>query len=88
MPPVLSGNIAACSEYTQFCSTPMNIETPQSVMAPHPPSTPMDPPSAPIRKPGLARAMTKPSYQRSDLRSWRSSIIAPAYTASVIAHTS
>src|SRR5438094_6234927 len=35
-------------------------------------------PSEPMRKPGLHSAMTKPSHQWSDLRSWRSSMTAVA----------
>src|SRR5690242_4463069 len=52
----------------------MNIDTPQSSIAPQPPRDPMEKPSEPIRKPGLARATTNPSHHRSDLRSSRSSM--------------
>src|SRR5919204_5568349 len=78
MPPGLSGNIAADSEYTQLESTPMNMETPQRNIAPQPPRTPIEKPSEPIRNPGFASATTKPSYQRRAFRSCRSSTTATA----------
>src|SRR5947209_2398708 len=58
--------------------TMINAVMPQISIAPHPPISSTELPSDPSRKPGFARQMTNPSYQRSVLRSWRSSTIASA----------
>src|SRR5712691_2440578 len=52
--------------------------TPQISIAPQPPISSTELPSDPSRKPGFARQMTNPSYQRSVFRSWRSSTTASA----------
>src|SRR5437773_3946392 len=52
--------------------------TPQISIAPQPPRSSTDQPSDPSRKPGFARQITNPSYQRSVLRRCRSSTIATA----------
>src|SRR6266571_9070913 len=51
---------------------------PQIIIAPQPPISTTEKPSDPSRKPGFARQMTNPSYQRSVFRSWRSSTTASA----------
>src|SRR5438067_11838575 len=51
---------------------------PQIIIAPQLPMSTTDQPSEPSRKPGFARQITNPSYQRSVFRSWRSSTIASA----------
>src|SRR5437016_2447622 len=56
----------------------MAAVTPQISIAPQPPMSSTDHPSDPSRKPGFARQMTNPSYQRSVLRSCRSSTTASA----------
>src|SRR6185437_4321475 len=65
----------------------MNIDTPQSSIAPQPPRDPMEKPSEPIRKPGLARATTNPSHHRSDLRSSRSSMATVATDSSPLSQS-
>ena len=44
-------------------------EIPQRRTEPQPPMSPTEYPSDPSRNPGVANAMTKPSHQRSFLRS-------------------
>ena len=78
MPPDLFGNIAASSAWMLFCSAPRLIEIVQSTNAPVVPRAPIEPPSAAIRKPGLARATTKPSHHAIALRSCLSSTSADA----------
>src|SRR5437763_3202249 len=56
----------------------MAAVTPQISIAPQPPMSSTDHPRDPSRKPGFARQMTNPSYQRSVLRSCRSSTTASA----------
>src|SRR6185295_5233539 len=73
MPPDLLGNIVDSSAWMLFCSAPKVIETVHSTNAPVVPSAPIDEPSAAMRKPGLARATTKPSHQVMALRSCLSS---------------
>src|SRR6266852_3490116 len=51
---------------------------PQIIAAPQPPRSITENPSDPSRKPGFARQITNPSYQRSVFRSWRSSTTASA----------
>src|SRR5437868_6421287 len=51
---------------------------PQIIAAPQPPRSSTEKPSDPSRKPGFARQITNPSYQRSVFRSWRSSTTASA----------
>src|SRR2546428_3304270 len=51
---------------------------PQISAAPQPPMSRTDQPSDPSRKPGFARQITNPSYQRSVFRSSRSSTTASA----------
>src|SRR3989442_6438499 len=51
---------------------------PQIIIAPQPPISSTEKPSDPRRKPGFARQITNPSYQRSVFRSWRSSTTASA----------
>src|ERR1700716_2618232 len=51
---------------------------PQISAAPQPPRSSTDQPSDPSKKPGFARQITNPSYQRSVFRSWRSSTTAVA----------
>ncbi|CAB4347406.1 unannotated protein [freshwater metagenome] len=49
-----------------FCKAPNSTEIVQRTTAPVVPRTPIEPPSAAIRKPGLASATTKPSHQLID----------------------
>src|SRR5262245_12128851 len=58
--------------------SPRVAEMPQRISEPSTPMLPRVNPSDPIRKPGLHSAITNPSYQRSVLRSWRSSMTASA----------
>src|SRR5437588_10125724 len=51
---------------------------PQISIAPQPPRSTTEKPSDPSRKPGFARQITNPSYQRSVFRSCRSSTTASA----------
>src|SRR6266480_2266074 len=51
---------------------------PQISAAPQPPMSRTDQPSDPSRKPGFARQITNPSYQRSVFRSSRSATTASA----------
>src|SRR5437763_439360 len=60
---------------------PTPAEIAQSTTAPQVPSTPIEKPREAIRNPGLHRAMTNPSHQRSDLSRCRSSITASAIWA-------
>ncbi len=60
----------------------MSAVRPQMSAAPQPPRSSTDQPSEPSMKPGFARQMTNPSYQRSDFRSWRSSTTATPTPAS------
>src|SRR3954464_9913390 len=78
MPPDLFGNMADSSAWMLFCSAPRVIDTVHSTNAPAVPSAPIEPPRAAIRKPGLARATTKPSHHVIALRSCRSSTTAVA----------
>src|SRR5215207_577965 len=78
MPPDLFGNIDASSAWMLYCSAPMQIEIVHSTNAPPVPSAPIEPPSAAIRKPGLARATTKPSHHDIALSRDRSSTCASA----------
>src|SRR5260370_23777226 len=65
----------------QVCSIPTPGEIAHSKTAPQVPSAPMENPSDAIRKPGLHRAITNPSHQRSALSSCRSSTNASAIWA-------
>src|SRR5213080_1673009 len=56
----------------------MSAVIPQIIIAPQPPMSKTDQPSDPSRKPGFARQITNPSYQRSVFRSSRSSTTASA----------
>src|SRR4249920_638319 len=56
----------------------MSAVSPQISAAPQPPMSSTDQPSEPSMKPGFARQITNPSYQRSVFRSWRSSTTASA----------
>src|SRR5829696_506755 len=78
MPPDLFGNIAASSAWMLFCSEPRAIEIVHSTNAPVVPRTPIEPPRAAIRKPGLASATTNPSHHVMALRSCLSSTSACA----------
>src|SRR4051794_41013229 len=78
MPPDLFGNIVASSAWMLFCSAPNVIEMVHRTNAPVVPSAPIDEPRAAMRKPGLARATTKPSHQVMALRSCLSSTSACA----------
>ena len=60
----------------------MSAVSPQMSAAPQPPRSSTDQPSEPSMKPGFARQMTNPSYQRSVFRSWRSSTTATPTPAS------
>src|SRR5713101_3765505 len=51
---------------------------PQIIAAPQPPRSSTEKPSDPSRKPGFARQITNPSYQRSVFRRWRSATTASA----------
>src|SRR5215204_4854862 len=78
MPPDLLGNIAASSAWMLFCNAPKQMEIVQSTKAPVVPRAPIEAPSEPMRKPGLASATTKPSHHVIALRSSRSSTTAVA----------
>src|SRR5215469_10995062 len=60
---------------------PTQAEMPQRATAPQVPSTSIEAPSDAIRKPGLQRAITNPSHQRSAFSRCRSSIEASAIGA-------
>src|SRR5919106_1987472 len=61
-----------------MATTPSTTETVHSTTAPVVPRTPIEAPSAAIRKPGFASAMTKPSHHVIALRSCLSSTSADA----------
>ena len=66
----------------KFCSNPTVAEIPQSRIDPHAPIVASVKPSDPRRNAGWHKPMTNPSYQLSDLRRWRSSMVACAVTSS------
>src|SRR3954462_12927980 len=73
MPPDLFGTMHASSAWMLFCRAPSVIEIVHRTTAPAVPSTPIEAPSAAMRKPGLASATTKPSHHVMALRSCLSS---------------
>src|SRR6476646_6200555 len=62
--------------------------TPQMSAAPQPPRSNTDQPSDPSKKPGFARQITNPSYQRNVLRRCRSSTAATATTHLLVVRAS
>src|SRR5829696_10595999 len=83
-PPDLLGNIDASSAWMLFCSAPRQIEIDHSRNAPPVPSAPIEAPSPASKKPGFARATTKPSHQDIALRRDRSSTRASATRAPLV----
>src|SRR6476660_1977131 len=63
-PPGLSGNMPAGAEYTYAWRAPTSAETNHRIAATLAPSAPTEKPIPTIRKPGFARPITNPSYQR------------------------